>query len=73
MVIYLPNCIMHLFGLNLVKLLVWRPVGKPTESYSYDSWRLTHADKAIEEDWQMHCEEELAKDSNEGEDKPPQA
>ena len=39
----------------------------------YNSWLLTNADKAIEEEWQMYCEEELAKDSTEGEDKAPQA
>ena len=51
----------------------WDSVGEPTESYFIWLMETKHADKAIEEEWQMCCEEELAKDSNEGEDKPPQA
>ena len=52
----------------------WDSVGKPTESYFIWLTDTNNADKAIEEEWQAYCEEELAKgDSNEGEDKAPQA
>ena len=52
----------------------WGSVGKPTESYFIWLTDTNNADKAIEEEWQAYYEEELAmEDSNEGEDKAPQA
>ena len=52
----------------------WDSVGKPTESYFIWLTDTNNADKAIEEEWQAYCEEELAKgDPDEGEDKAPQA
>ena len=54
-------------------LLSWDSVGKPTESYFIWLTETNNADEAIEEEWQLACEELAKEGSNEGEDKAPQA
>ena len=62
-----------MFCIEACNLWNWDSVGKPTESYFIWLTDTNNADKAIEEEWQAYCEEELAKNSEEAEGQPPEA